>query len=329
MHINIVGSGSYTPSKEVFSDDLDELHGLPSGFLEKNTGVRRRFFCDGENQIDMALQAALAAIADARLDVNEIDLIISACGIPYQTLPSTAPLLQKALDIADGALSAFDINSTCLSFLSAFETASLMLATGKIKNALIFSSEIASRALPWRDQPEIAGLFGDGAAAVVLQRGGENEGRIRACLMRTYPSAYEACQIGSGGTRIDYQKQPQEFAENALFKMNGKELFRITSKHFSRFTDDLLQAANWRPEDVDLVIPHQASPFALAHMARQLGFDRDRIVDIAADFGNQIAASIPTAYDFAMKAGRIHKGSKLLFLGTSAGVSFGGMALEV
>ncbi|MER9920214.1 MULTISPECIES: 3-oxoacyl-[acyl-carrier-protein] synthase III C-terminal domain-containing protein [unclassified Mesorhizobium] len=306
---------------------LDARLGFGDGHFEAATGVIERYVCDAESQVDLACAAARLALADAELEAGSVDLVIGGCGVPYQPLPSTAPLVMQRLGLADGSAAAFDVNSTCLGFLTAFETASRLIEAGQCRTALVFSSEIASRALPWQDQPEIAALFGDGAAAAVLQQA-PSEGRVAANLMRTYPSAYEACSIGSGGTRFDFHREPEEFARHSLFHMEGKELFRVTSRHFNGFVAELLDRAGWRHDDVDLVVPHQASPLALAHMARQTGFAREKLVDIAARYGNQIAASIPFALDVARREQRIVPGAKVLFLGTSAGVSFGGMALE-
>jgi 3-oxoacyl-[acyl-carrier-protein] synthase-3 len=328
MRIRIIGTGRAVPAQCVTSRSLEERHGLGQGTLEAATGVAQRYVCEGESQIDLACEAARLALEDAGLEAGAIDLIIGGCGVPYQPLPATAPLVMRRLGIADGSAAAFDVNSTCLGFLTAFETAGRMIEAGQCETALVFSSEVASRALPWQDAPEVAALFGDGAGAAVLRRAEPGEGRVAASLMRTYPSAWEACGIGSGGTRFDFRKEPEAFARHSLFHMDGKELFRLTSRHFNGFVGDVLERAGWQRHDVDLVVPHQASPLALAHMARQTGFAPEKLVDIAGRFGNQIAASMPFALDIARREGRVSPGMKLLFLGTSAGVSFGGMALE-
>ncbi|TIO75854.1 MAG: ketoacyl-ACP synthase III [Mesorhizobium sp.] len=328
MRIRIVGTGRAVPAECIATSALEERLGLGRGSLEAATGVVERYVCEAESQIDLACAAARLALEDAGLEAEAVDLIIGGCGVPYQPLPATAPLVMQRLGLADGSAAAFDVNSTCLGFLTAFETAGRMIEAKQCETALVFSSEIASRALPWRDAPEVAALFGDGAAAAVLRRAGPGEGRVAASLMRTYPSAWEACGIGSGGTRFDFQKEREEFARHSLFHMDGKELFRLTSRHFNGFVDALLERAGWRHDDVDLVVPHQASPLALAHMARQTGFAPEKLVDIAARFGNQVAASIPFALDVAWREGRVAPGTRLLLLGTSAGVSFGGMALE-
>ena len=234
----------------------------------------------------------------------------------------------RELGIPDGSAAAFDVNSTCLSFLTALQTADRLLDSGQHVNALVFSAEVASRALPWSTEPEVAGLFGDGAAAVVLTRNANGTRGLKSVLFRTYPSAYEASEIGAGGTRFDFHKERDAFERNTLFSMDGIALFRLTIEHFNSCVDCLLDQAGWQHKDVDLVIPHQASPAALSHMVRLTKFDKDRVFDIASDYGNQIAASIPFAFDLARKQGRVGPGSKVLFLGTSAGVSIGGMAYE-
>ena len=326
MRVEIAGTGRALPAAMVPSAEFDRRLGLPEGQVEALTGVASRAVCHGESQIDLAAAAARAALEDAGLAPSDITLVIGASAVPYQPIPATAPLVMARLGIPEGQAAAFDVNSTCLSFLTGFETAARMLDGGA---ALVFSAELASRALPWDSAPEIAGLFGDGAAAAVLRPAPEGStARIAASLMRTFPSAYTACGIGAGGTRFDFTAQPDTFRDNALFAMDGKELFRLASRHFGTFVADLLARAGWDHGDVDLVIPHQASPAGLAHMIRQTGFAPDRVIRIAASHGNQIAASIPFALDIARREGRLCPGMRVLFLGTSAGVSFGGLALE-
>ena len=325
MRVEIAGTGRALPAAIVSSAEIDRRLGLPPGRIEALTGVASRAVCGGESQIDLATAAARAAIDDAGIDAARIGLIIGASAVPYQPIPATAPLVMARLGLAEGQAAAFDVNSTCLSFLTGLEVAARMLEGGA---ALVFSAEIASRALPWDSAPEIAGLFGDGAAAAVLRPAPPGStARIVASLMRSYPAAWDACGIGAGGTRFSLADDSDAFHANALFSMDGKELFRLASRHFGGFVTDLLAHAGWRRDEVDLVIPHQASPAALEHMIRQTGFAPDRVMRIAAHYGNQIAASIPFTLDLARRNGQLRPGMRVLFLGTSAGVSFGGMAV--
>lgn len=317
------------PAQSITSVTLDRRLGFPAGRIKNLSGVSSRFVAAEESQIDLAVSACKAAMEKAGQTPKDIDLILGACGIPYQTLPATAPLVMQRLGFADGTAAAYDVNATCLSFLSAVELAASKLALGQASSVLVFAADIASRALPWEDQPEVAALFGDGAAAAVLTTADETGSGIAASLLRTYPSAYAACEIGAGGTRFDFHKDREAFARHAVFHMDGKELFRVTHKHFPQFVDELLLKAGWDRRDIDLVVPHQASPLALEHMIRETGMDRDKVVDIGNTHGNQIAASLPTALDIAWRQGRIEPGMRVLLLGTSAGVTFGGMALEI
>jgi 3-oxoacyl-[acyl-carrier-protein] synthase-3 len=326
LPIRLDGTGAATPAAATFSADLDARIGKPQGWLYRRTGVLSRYYCDAEDQIDLAVSASRQALDSAEVSPSEIDIVLFAAAVPYQSIPATAPLIQQRLGIADGACAAFDINSTCLSFLTALDIMASLLASGRYRRGLIVASEVASRALPWNDDPLTAALFGDGAAAAVFSAG-DGTTHLASAAMETYPSAFDACRIGSGGTRYDYHNEPAEYARHSLFEMNGEALYKLTAKHFPAFVDRLLAAAGWERGDVDVVVPHQASPGALAHLARRSGFAPAAIVNIARDFGNQVAASLPTALHVARIEGRLGSGRRALLLGTSAGISFGGLAM--
>ncbi|WP_395539460.1 3-oxoacyl-[acyl-carrier-protein] synthase III C-terminal domain-containing protein [Neotabrizicola sp. sgz301269] len=321
----ILAAAHALPARRVPSTEIDRRCGLPEGRTEAATGIAARFHVEGESQIDLAVAAARAALDRAGIAPAEIDLVLGANAVPYQPLPATAPLVMRGLGIADGQAAAYDLNATCLSFLPAFDHAATQIALGRARHALVFSSEIASRALNFAGDPFVAAHFGDGAAAVVL---GPGTGRIAACRMRSYPSGYEACGLRSGGTAIDLRADPEGFAAGAWFHMEGEALFRLTARHFRAFLQDLLEEAGWTLAGIDLIIPHQASPRALSRMARALDVPIGRMIDISLDFGNQVAASIPTALAVAHDRGLLGPGRRVLLLGTAAGVTFGGLALE-
>ncbi len=326
----LIGTGRAVPRQKVTSSDLAAQYGLCAQTLGCDHAMISRYFCTDEDQIDLAIAASRNALEAAGKTINDIDMIIAACGVPYQSIPGTAPLIMKRLGIADGAAMAFDVNSTCLSFVTGLEVAARMMDRHSSGCALVVSSERASRALPWQNDPQTALLFGDGAgAAIVSGPTGDGAGGLIASHMQTFPSAYSASQLGSGGTRIDYHAQKTAFEQHARFEMNGRELFRVTARHFVPFLDALLSKARWSRDCVDLVVPHQASPKALEHMIAISGFSDAQVMNIAAHYGNQIAASIPFALDLAVAQGKASKGDKLLLIGTSAGVSIGGIALEL
>jgi len=324
----ILGTGAALPARILRSEEIDASLGRPAGWLEHRVGIQQRHVCDSEDQIDLAVAAARQALHDAAIDPAAVGLVIFAAAVPYQSIPSTAPLIQRRLGIADGQCAAFDINSTCLSFVTALDVAA-GLAAGRTGVTLIVASEVASRALPWDDDPITAALFGDGAAAAVVSTAGglAEPAGIVASRMETYPEFYDECSLAAGGTRFDFHREPEAFARHARFAMDGKALFRHTLQHFEPFLDRLLDEAGWSRDEVDLVVPHQASPLALAHLAQRCGFGESRVVSILRDHGNQVAASIPSALHAARRDGRLEAGMRVLMLGTSAGLSLGGLAL--
>ena len=325
----IVGTGRALPVNRATSKSLDLRHGRKSGFLEAATGVKQRYYCGDENQIDLAIRASQAALDDAVVAADSVDLVISAAAVPYQSIPATAPLIQSALGIPEGGAFATDVNATCLSFPVALQMADALLQSGAYTRALIVSSELASRGLPWTNAPEIAGLFGDGAGAAVVEKGQDNGPGLRGAHFASFPAAYDACALASGGTRFDFVADRAAFEAHSLFQMDGRELFKVAAKHFGPFVDALLARAGTERADITRVIAHQASPGALAHMIKLCGFATDQVVDIAADVGNQVAASIPFTLDFARKEGLVAPGDRIALLGTSAGVSFGGLVMDL
>lgn len=333
----ISGLAHHLPEQILESVEMDTRLGKQPGWLEKQCGVAARSIASAsDTQEAMAVAAARAAIKDAGIRPEEIDLLLFGAAVGRQPIPATAPLIKRELGLSHLAFAAYDINATCLSALVAMDLAQLQIAAGRARTVLVVTSEIASRALPWDSDPKTAGLFGDGAAAFIVtadtpaQTSGPTGPalRLRAFHMETYAEAYDCCALPSGGTRYDFHRDAAAFAENAYFRMDGPELFGLTAAKLPAFLDDLLSRLGWKKDDVDLIIPHQASPLALAHMARRSGFPRDRIFNQVARTGNLVAASLPVALSSAREAGRIKPGMKILMIGTSAGVSIAGAGLE-
>lgn len=326
---SVSGIGVYLPRNIVTSWAMDEKLGLQPGWIERNCGVRQRHVVsEGETQEFMGAAAARAALADARTEARDVDLLLFAAAVGRQPIPATAPLIKQALGLERALFPAYDVNATCLSAMVALDIAAMHVQSGRARKALIVSSEIASRALPWQTDPRTAGLFGDGAAALVVTAAAEGARlTIGPAHMETYAEGYSYCELRAGGTRYDFHAEFESFAANSWFDMQGAALYRLSSEAAPGFIARLLEKAGWRQSEVDLVVPHQASPHALAHIIKRCGFSADRVIDLVAEIGNQVAASWPIALYKAREAGRLEPGMKVLLLGTSAGVSLGGAAL--
>ena len=326
----VLGTGSRSGGQRLLSEEIDDRLRKPRGWLEKQCGVRERpVLAETETQEAIALLAAQSALADAGLHPEDLDLFLFASAVGRQPIPATASLLKDGLGLRKSSIPAFDVNATCLSVIAALDIAALYIGAGRAGHVLIVASEVATRALPWEQDPATAGLFGDGAAALILGADEVRQAslRVNSVRLETWSEGYDFCTLGAGGTRYDFHTDRDDFERNAYFQMDGHALFKLTRNKLPDFLDRLLETAGWSRKDVDLVIPHQASPLALEHMIRKCGFDRDAVFSTVRETGNLVAASIPMTLDTARRSGRVKTGDKILLIGTSAGVSLGGATL--
>jgi 3-oxoacyl-[acyl-carrier-protein] synthase III len=323
-HVTIRGTGSYLPRTIRPSDEIDDSLGWERGTCEARFAIAARHVADPEETSSfMAAAAAERALEMAGCRAEELDLIVGGCGVMEQPIPSTAVLVQDRLGLGASGIPAFDVNATCLGFLQALDVACLYLASGRARRALVFSADIASVGLDW-ERPEAAAIFGDGAAAVIVEAGGA--GGILASDFRTFGHARDACVLAAGGTRVTPAKGIA--AGEDRFRMNGARAFGVASRHLPEVMGRLLGQAGLGLDEVRCIIPHQASGQALRHARAGLGLRESQVIDIFARIGNQIAASIPTALDVAVRTGRLARGEAAVLLGTSAGISVGGAVVR-
>lgn len=325
MPLRLLGAGKALPSQLVSSASLDARLGRPAGYTFDKSGVRSRYFAaPDESQSRLGAAALRDALRNAGLKSGAVDLLISACGVPQQALPNTACFIAEQAGLAPGT-PAFDVNASCLGFVAALRVAAGMLAGGGFRRIAVVACDLASRGLDW-DEPEASLIFGDGAAAVIVERGDGEQG-IRAFKLATYPEGRHFCEIRAGGT----ERNPRAGAVPAdyLFRMDGKGVFKLALKVLPPFLDALLDSAGAGLDSVDVVVPHQASALGLAHASKRLGVAESKIVNIFATHGNQVAASIPTALHEALASGRARAGSRVLLMGTAAGLTLGGLVLDL
>lgn len=326
MSLKIVGIGKYLPKRAVLSKEIDKKIGTTTGWVENKYAIEKRYFAnEAETTSFMAVEASKNAITDACIDVSEIDCIIGACAVMEQVLPGTAPLIQQKLGLEKSGCMTVDVNASCLSFLSALDIANLYINAGRYKNILIASSDIASIGLNWKE-PDIATNFGDGAAAVIVSAT-EKKG-ILACRWETFSEGYRSCQIPAGGTRLHPSRFKEDLLPEALFQMDGKLAFKVNNKIIEPFIKNIFAAAEITQDEIDVIIPHQASAAALSYLRRKLNIPEEKFIDIYKTHGNQVAASLPTALYEAITSGRLQRGDKTFLIGTAAGLSMGGIILE-
>ena len=323
---NVLGTGEYHPRTAITSDDLDRAHGRDAGATRTRFGIEsRRYAAPDETSSMMAAAASDAALHDAGCPASTLDAVLGACGVMEQPIPGTAPLVQRRLGLGGSGIPAFDLNATCLSFLPALDVAIAGMAAHGWRRVLIFAADIASAALD-HDDAEASAIFGDGAAAIIVERGDAHI--LLASRIETYGDHADLCRLDAGGTRLRPGEDLPAFLAASRFRMDGPALFRATARRFPAFVSRLLDTAGVSPQAIDTVIPHQASAAALEHLRRVLPIRGDCVIDQFASLGNRIAASMPHALHVARHAGRLQAGTHSLLVGSSAGISLGGAVIR-
>ena len=327
--VAIRGCGRYRPRTEQPSAALDAVFGQADGWTRQSFGIDVRAIAERDETTSwMAARACEAALAEAGWQASEIDLLVGACGVMEQPIPGTSALVQHQLGLANSGIHCFDVNMTCLSFINALDLVSLMMKTGRSRRALIFSSDIASAGLDY-SQPRASAIFGDGAAAICLEAHDDASGpAVLAAVFRTFSSGKDTAQLRTGGTGIRIADGFDALREGALFRMDPFAIFKSAGRHLPGMLNTVTEAAGVPLDAIDVFICHQASHPALEYLRHHLGDRPERVVDIFADHGNQIAASLPNALFAARTQGLWRPGSHAMLLGTSAGISLGAMVLR-
>lgn len=328
--MRIVGYGAYRPRGTRTSEAMDALFGKEPGWTRTTFGICSRGLAGREETTSaMAAAAARSALEQAGWGSDEFDVLLGACGVMEQPIPGASVLIQQALGLGGSGIPAFDVNQTCLSFVTALDVAAMGFASGRWKRALIAASDIASAGLDM-STPHATAIFGDGAAAICVEAGEDLNGP--ALLSRgfeTYGEGKDLCSLRAGGTRIRVEEGYEALVAGSKFQMDAFGIFKAAARRLPPLLDRVLEEAGLTRKTVDVIVPHQASRPGLDHVKKLMGGDPERVVDIFEDHGNQIAASLPTALVHAKSEGRLASGKTVLLLGTAAGISAAAMVLRV
>jgi 3-oxoacyl-[acyl-carrier-protein] synthase-3 len=308
LRAGVAGVGRALPGRVVGNHEIAVRIGVDSAWIERRTGIRERRFADGfgDRVSDLATAAARRALADARVDADEIDLVLVATLAPDELTPNTAPLVAHDLGTAAAAI---DVGAACTGFLSALALASGQIESGRARNALVIGAEVMSRFLDRHDR-RTAPLFGDGAGAVVLAPGA---GAVGPVVLR------------SAG---EYAPLIQATHEEQLIRMEGHDTFLAAVSFLCDSTVDACAEADVAVDEVDLFVFHQANARILGAVADRLQIDPDRVVDAIGDLGNTSAASLPLALAIAGEDGRLRTGDRVLLGAVGAGFTYGATILD-
>jgi 3-oxoacyl-[acyl-carrier-protein] synthase-3 len=316
LHSVVSGTGSALPQRQVTNEELAATVDTSDEWIVERTGIRSRYIAsDGETTATLATEAARRALADAGVEAADVDLIVLATATPDQTFPSTATKVQAALGIDDCI--AFDVHAVCTGFLYALSVADSMLRAGNARNALVIGAETFSRILDWEDRATCV-LFGDGAGALVLTAE-ETENGILATKLHADGRHNDLLFVDGG---------PSTTGTVGKLRMKGREVFRHAVVNLAEVMNEVLDGAGLSAADVDWVVPHQANARILDATARKLGLPAEKVVVTVDRHANTSAASVPLAFDTAVKDGRIKRGDIVVLEAMGGGFTWGAAALR-
>ena len=319
-HARILGTGSYLPARVLTNAELERMVETTDQWIVERTGIRERHIvADDETSSTMGIEAARRALAAAGVDAQQIDLIVVATTTPDLVFPSTACLIQERLGIRE--CPAFDVQAVCTGFVYALAIAEKFIRTGSARNALVIGSEVLSRIIDWKDRSTCV-LFGDGAGAVVLGRSDE-PGIVSAHLHADGQYKDLLCVPTGIGTN-----HRQDAALRPYVRMEGSEVFKVAVTTLGRIVDETLTANRMQQTDITWLVPHQANIRIIAATAKKLGLPMERVVVTVDRHGNTSAASIPLAFDEAVRDGRIRRGDTVLMEAFGGGFTWGAVLLR-
>jgi len=311
------GLGHYLPSNTITNQDLGKMVDTSHEWISSRTGIRSRRRADEKQATsDLAVEAARAALSEAKLAVEDIDLILVATATPDSPVPATASLVQEILGAHNAG--AMDLNAGCSGFLYGLHTAGAYVRSGYAKNVLLIGAETLTRVTDYSDRQTCI-LFGDGAGACVVSAKGQID--ILYSGIGSDGSQSGLIQIEAGGSRTPASVDTVE-AHKHYLQLDGKRVFRQAVRRMAQAANEGLAATGLSASDVNWLIPHQANERIMSAVAEEVGIAVPQIVNDIAETGNTSAASVPIAMDRARQAGAFKSGDLIMLVAFGAGLTW-------
>lgn len=320
ISVGILGIGSALPDKVVKNSDLEVSLDTSDAWIRTRTGIReRRIAEDGIATSDLAAAAAGAALKDAGLKAEDVDLVVVATASPDAPLPATACYVQAKLGANRAA--AFDVAAGCTGFIYGLAVGSQFVQSGIYKNVIVIGAEILSRILDWQDRSTCV-LFGDGAGAVVLGPVAEGSGLINFKLGADGTMA-DMLAIPAGGSRMPVCAETVEARRHYVKMLSGNETFKFAVRVMGEVASQSLAEAGLDKNDLDFLVPHQANLRIIEAARKRFDLPEEKVVVNIDRYGNMSSASIPVALEEAVRSGRLQRGDLVILVGFGAGLTWG------
>jgi len=326
MKVKITGMGKYIPKKVLTNHDLEKMVDTNDEWITTRTGIKERhILADDETTATMATEASKAAIKDAGLKNEDIDMVIVATLSPDMPFPATACLVQNSMGLR--SVGTVDIEAACSGFVYALSQAYAYIKSGLYKNVLVAASESMSRITDWEDRATCV-LFGDGAGAVVVSATEDNdESGIIDFILGGDGSYGDVLAVPGGGSLhpVTHETVDQKLH---FIKMNGNTTFKVAVRTMVSIVKELLEKHNIPKEKVKLVIPHQANIRITDAVRDRLGLTEEQMYSNIDKYGNTSSATIPIALREAVDEGRIKRGEYMVFVAFGGGLTWGASLLK-
>jgi len=311
------GIGSYLPERILSNAELSETVETSDQWIRERTGIgQRHIVAEDQCTSDLGLEAAKAALDDAGMIADDIDLIVVSTTTPDYTFPATATIIQDKLSIKHGA--AFDLQAVCSGFIYGVNVVDSLLRTGTAKNALLIGAETFSRILDWEDRTTCV-LFGDGAGAIVMSAEQNTDRGALSSFIRSNGEHRELLYVDGG---------PSKTQTVGHVRMVGNQVFKYAVKDIAGAMLDCAEKAGIPISDVDWFVPHQANQRILNGVAKRLKLDPNQVISTVEFHANTSAASVPLAMDTAVKDGRIKRGDLVMLEAFGGGFTWGASLLR-
>lgn len=322
--VGILGVGCYVPEKILTNQDLEKIVDTSDEWITERTGIKQRHIAAPEEATsDLATKAALMALEDAKVSPEEIDLIILGTASSDHIFPSSACLVQAKIGAKNAA--AFDLAAGCSGFVYSLAVASQMIKTGLYNKILIIGAETLSRIMNWEDRNTCV-LFGDGAGAAVVGEVEDGYGVLGIDMGADGNGGMHLYQP-AGGSRKPATPETAANHEHTIH-MNGPEVFKFAIQIMGKTAKKALEKANMKPEELDMLFPHQANLRIISSAAKRLKMPMEKVWVNVNNYANTSAASIPIALTEAQAAGKLTKGMNIILDGFGAGLTWAAIVLK-
>lgn len=329
INSKILGTGSYVPKNIMTNADLEKIVDTSNEWIVERSGIKERRIASieehGETTSFMAAEAGKKAIEAAGLKPDDIDCIILATVSPDKKLPSASSLIQQKIGMKNEC-PCLDLVAACTGFIYGLVVADSMVKTGVYKNILVLGAESLSPLVDWKDRTTCV-LFSDGAGAAVLGRNEGDESSILSSKIACDGTGSEFLKIDAGGTELPENEETLK-DRKGFITMEGRQVFKYATRTLSRNAEYVLEQSGVNAETLDWLVPHQANIRIIEYIAKKLKLDFEKIVVTIEKYGNNSSATIPIAFDEAIRDGRIKRGQTVLLDSFGAGVTSGAILLK-